>query len=368
LIAQDQALAPQYNAMSSVAKLARYYRDLGTLLRNFVNFADFYSPERLAVFQAGTLYLDSRACELCVPVNDANAHAAMAASSKTYIAYLDCRRTGGQTLKIAACFTQGDSDYLMVGRNGLFYDRQGRDWDATITKVIDNPISIRQAFWAPYKKFVRFLEEQVAKRAAASEAASTAKLQGTATAIATTTPAAPGKPPAPAAPPPPPKKFDVGTVAALGVGVGALMTAFGMVFGNVVHLPAWQLPLVILGIMLVISLPSMAVAALKIRQRTIGPLLEANGWAINGRVKVNIPLGTALTAKATLPANAQRLLRDPYEDKSAARRRHTFLFLAILSVATLIFAYWMRTWPFEPKAGAPGPATPTAASPAPATK
>ena len=68
----------------------------------------------------------------------------------------------------------------MVGRNGIFYDRKGRDWDATITKIVDNPISLRQAFWSPYKKFVRMIEEQVAKRAAAAEAASTARLAGTA--------------------------------------------------------------------------------------------------------------------------------------------------------------------------------------------
>ena len=36
--------------------------------------------------------------------------------------------------------------------SGIFYDRKGRDWDATITRILDNPISIRQAFWAPYKK------------------------------------------------------------------------------------------------------------------------------------------------------------------------------------------------------------------------
>ena len=32
--------------------------------------------------------------------------------------------------------TNGDSDNLMVGRNGLFYDRKGRDWDATIAKIV----------------------------------------------------------------------------------------------------------------------------------------------------------------------------------------------------------------------------------------
>ena len=78
---------------------------------------------------------------------------------------------GGEKMTIAAAFTDGDSDNLMVGRNGLFYDRKGQDWDATITKIIENPISIRQAFWAPYKKLVRLIEEQVARRAAAAGAA-----------------------------------------------------------------------------------------------------------------------------------------------------------------------------------------------------
>lgn len=332
LIAQDKALAPEYNAISSVARLARYYRDLRTLLHNFVNFADFYSPERLGVFQAGMLFLDSRSCELCIRVNDINAHAALAAMSKTYIAYLDCRRASGETMKVAACFTQGDSDYLFVGRNGLFYDRKHRDWDATIVKIIDNPISIRQAFWSPYKKFLRMIEEQVAKRAAAAETASTAKLQTTATTI-TAPPPTPAPAPAPAAPPAAPKKFDVGTIAALGVGLGALSTAFGMIFAEFLKLSSWQIPLVILGIIFAISLPSMVIAWLKLRQRTIGPLLEANGWAINGRVKVNIPFGTALTDRALLPANAKRTLVDPYEDKAPARRRRWIVFILLLALA-----------------------------------
>ena len=88
--------------------------------------------------------------------------------SKAYIAYCTCTRPGCAPMTIAACFTQGDSDYLFVGRHGVFYDRKGRDWDTIITSIVDNPISIRQAFWAPYKKFVRMIEEQVAKRAAAT--------------------------------------------------------------------------------------------------------------------------------------------------------------------------------------------------------
>ena len=173
LVAQDKALEPEFKAISDVERLARYHRDLRTLLLNFVNFADFYSRDRSAVFQAGTLFLDSRSTELCLRVDGPNPLAAM---SKAYIAYCTCTRAGSPPMVIAACFTQGDSDYLFVGRHGVFYDRAGRDWDTVITSIADNPISIRQAFWSPYKKFIRFIEEQIAKRAAAADAEATGKL------------------------------------------------------------------------------------------------------------------------------------------------------------------------------------------------
>jgi hypothetical protein len=288
LIALDRALEPEFTAIGEVEQLARYHRDLRTLLHNFVNFADFYSRDRPAVFQAGTLYLDSRSTELCVRVDAPHPLAAM---SKAYIAYCACTRAGCAPMNIAACFTQGDSDYLFVGRHGVFYDRVGRDWDAVITSITDNPISIRQAFWSPYKKFLRMVEEQVAKRAAASEAQSTGKLSAAAekAAHADTTKAEP------------PKKIDVGAVAAIGVAITGAISALTLILGYVFQLKAWQYPLAIAGLMLVISVPSMIIAWLKLRQRTLGPLLEGNGWAVNGRVAINLPFGTALTGVAVLP-------------------------------------------------------------------
>jgi hypothetical protein len=300
LLAQDAALAPAMNSLDNVERLARYQRDLARLLNNFVAFRDFYSRERPSVFQVGTLYLDGRSCELCVHVDDAGKHAALAGLAKCYLAYCDCTRTGGETMTIAVAFTGGDSDNLMVGRNGIFYDRKGRDWDATITKVVENPISIQQAFWAPYKKLVRLIEEQVAKRAAAGAAASDAKISTAASAAAAVD--------APKPAPEPPKKIDVGTVAALGVAFGALATAFAAIAGyatRTLSLPFWQVCLVIAGLILLISTPSMLIAWLKLRQRNLGPILDANGWAVNGRVQMNVPFGGALTREATIPAGAQ---------------------------------------------------------------
>lgn len=344
LVKRDQELAPEFRAIADVDRLVHYHRDMRTLMHNFVNFVDFYSPERWAVFQAGTLYLDSRSTEMCIQVAGPNP---LAATSKAYIAYCDCKRAGSPPMKIAACFMQGDSDYLFVGRNGIFYDRQGRDWDAIITGIIDNPISLRQAFWSPYKKFLRMIEEQVAKRAASSEAAASTKLAAAAEHTANADKFAPVTPP-PAAPPvAPPKKVDIGTVAALGVAVGAIGGALATFATGLARLAPWQLPLVLIAIILAISLPSVVIAWLKLRQRTLGPILEGNGWAINGRVKINLPFGSKLTQIAVLPPGTKRTLADPYAD-SSARTRHLFLTaLVLLTLLALGITHRLGTWPWN---------------------
>lgn len=327
LLAKDKALEPEFKAISAVDRLVRYHRDLRALLHNFVNFADFYSVATKAVFQAGTLYLDSRSCDLCVRVDNPATHATLAAMSKAYIAYLECTRPNGEKMNVAACFTQGDSDYIFLGRHGIFYDRKGVDWDATIIKLIESPISIRQAFWSPYKKFVRFIEEQVAKRAAAADNASTTKLEtAAATAVDSAATGKTGKQPNK-------PTFEVGTVAALGVGLGAIGTLLGGFVAGFLGLGLFM-PLGILGVVLAISGPSMLIAWIKLRQRNLGPILDANGWAINGRVKITVPFGTALTDKAVLPKNSIRILGDPYAEKRSSLR-FWILFLVLVVVAAM---------------------------------
>jgi hypothetical protein len=353
LIAKDLSVRTQIAGFGDVERLVRNYRDVGKLLRNFVNFSDFYDLTTDAIFQAGTLFLDQRSCSLCIRVDDAAAHMTLGTLGKIYIAYCTCTRVSGEKMTIAACVTQGDGDYLMPGRNGLFYDRQGRDWDATIIKITDHPISVRQAFWSPYKKVVRFVEDQVAKRAAAADDAASAKLQGVATTAVDT--AAAGK--APAEKP----RFEVGTVAALGVGIGAISTMIGGALAGFVGL-GWWMPLGLVGLLLLISGPSMLIAWLKLRQRTLGPLLEGTGWAINGRVKINIPLGTYLTDAKRLPPGSRRLLGDPFADDAARRRRITWTVLMVLLIILAGLVWWQFAWLKAKVMGTPEPAVATPAA------
>ncbi len=330
LIAKDLALAPEANAIAEVERLVRYVRDVGRVANNFVSFRDFYSGNgEKAVFQAGTLYLDGRSCDLCIKVLDPARHGNLATLSGLYLAYCDCVR-GGEKMTIAAAFTAGDSDQLMVGRNGIFYDRDGNDWDATITRIVDHPISLRQAFWAPYRNASRMISEQVQKFAA-SRAKSVDDLTGKL--VVDTGKKVESGAKAAVAP------FDVarfaGIFAALGLAVGAIGTALASVLTGFLGLKAWQMPLAVAGLMLFISGPSVAMAFFKLRKRNLGPLLDANGWAVNARARINIPFGTALTRMARLPEGAKRSLRDPYAEKRSPWK--LYLLFAILVAALLVY-------------------------------
>jgi hypothetical protein len=334
LIARDLALAGEADAIAAVDRLVCYVRDLGRLANNFVSFRDFYTRQGKAVFQAGTLYLDGRSCDLVVPVLDPARHAALAGLSGIYLAYCECTR-GAEKRSIAAAFTAGDSDQLMVGRNGVFYDRDGKDWDATITKIVDHPISIRQAFWSPYKKLSRLIAEQVQKLAAAKAKASDDMIAGGVAGAQKQAEA--GKPAAPA---PAPAPFDAakfaGIFAAIGLALGALGTALASVVTGFLGLRWWQMPIAVGGLMLLVSGPAMAMAWFKLRNRNLGPLLDANGWAVNARAKINISFGTSLTQLARLPEGAERATSDPYADRKTPWK--LYIGAVVLALALLVWA------------------------------
>jgi hypothetical protein len=321
LIERDLALEPEAKAMAKVEKLLRYSRDLSSFANNFVSFRDFYTGRDNAIFQAGTLYMDGRSCELCVYVKDMAKHAMLASMSRICLAYCECRR-GAEKMIIAAAFTAGDSDQLMIGRNGVFYDRKDRDWDATIVRIIDHPISIRQAFMSPYKTMGKMVGEQIQKIAASRSHA----IQASAAKAISESEKTAAKP------------FDVGKFAgifaAIGLAVGAIGGAIASIVTGLLGLKFWQLPFALFFLAMAVSGPSMLIAWFKLRQRNLGPILDANGWAINTRAKINIPFGTSLTQLAKLPEGAERSLVDPYAEKKRSWIGY-FVFALLLLLALL---------------------------------
>lgn len=312
--ANAAALTAAQTVYKPLEKLLLLSRDFCTLLRNFISFQDFYAKRGKAllgrgadnetpwaIFQAGTLIIDQRACNLCLRVEDIAKHNTQAPESGMFLIYCQCtHHTSGQKMQIVAAMTIGDIRNLKVGKNALFYDRHGRDWEAEVIKIIDNPISIGQAFWSPYRKLGEWVSGLINKSAAEKEkkafADMTTKLQ--------TTPIAGGAAPAAA----PAQPFDIakfaGIFAAIGMAIGALGTFLTQLLAEVkgiAHYGWWAIPTLIICILLVISGPSMILAWMKLRKRNLAPLLNANGWAINADAIISVLFGNTLTEQAQFP-------------------------------------------------------------------
>ena len=339
--ADAEALAAGKAVFADLRKLILLHRDFVRLLRNFVTLEDFYDTKQsvVASFQAGTLVIDQRICRLCIRVNDIVKHDMQAPLSGIYLLYCDCEsKKLGKKMQIVAAMTQGEIKNLSVGKNAVFYDNAGNDYDATITKIIDNPISIRQAFWTPYRKLSNWIQEKINKSAAEKDEQvmkdvttnMDAKVDGKEAA----------KP-----------AFDIakfaGIFAAIGMAVGMIGTALVALFSGLAELKWWQLIIVFVAILLVISGPSMIMAWVKLRRRNLAPVLNANGWAVNADTIISVPFGVTLTEQVQFPIIR---LSDPFAKKDMPKWKKTLLWIVfiLLALAAAAACLWnFGIWPFD---------------------
>ncbi len=335
LVAKDAALTEEANNIDMVVKFLYIYRDFYRLLRNFITFDDFYTKDKKvsAIFQNGRLIIDQRECRFCMTVQDMAKHNAGAAASGMYLLYCDCTsKTSAAKLQIVAAVTVGEIRNLTVGKNAIYYDNKGVEWDAVVTKIIDNPISVQQAFWSPYRRMATAVENLINKSAAEKDAKIMANATAKINAAPASLPAAPaegadGTKPAVAPP------FDIakfaGIFAAIGMALGMIGSALVSLFDGLAELAWWELILTFVAILMVISGPAMVMAWMKLRRRNIAPLLNANGWAINAEAKISIPFGNTLTDMAKFPALK---LPDPYKKRGMSGWSKFFLAVLILAL------------------------------------
>lgn len=306
-------------AFMPLRKLLLLNRDFYRLLRNFISFEDFYNKKSIASFQCGTLIIDQRACHLCIRVSDMPKHDTQAPQSGIFLVYCDCEsKKLGTKMQIVAAVTVGEVKNLCVGKNAVFYDNVGNDYDATVTKVIDNPISIAQAFWTPYRKLGNWITDKINKSAAEKDAKVmtnvTTNMETKAAAGVDTT----AKP-----------AFDIakfaGIFAAIGMAVGMIGTALAALASEFVSLTWWQMILVFVGLLVLISGPSMVIAWLKLRRRNLAPVLNANGWAINADAVISVFFGSTLTEQVKYP-----MVKDPLAKQKKNMKTWQAVMLTIL--------------------------------------
>ena len=345
LVAQDAALAEEAANIDMVDKFLHILRDFYRLVRNFVTLHDFYDKDKKvsAIFQSGRLIIDQRECRLCMKVSDMGKHNASAATSGMFLVYCDCTtKTKPGKLTIVAAVTVGEIGDLIVGKNAVYYDNAGLEWDAVITKIVDNPISVAQAFWSPYRRMAKTVENLINKSAADKDAQMMADATAKINAAPAALPAGTDPKAAPAAAPP----FDIakfaGIFAAIGMALGMIGSALVAIFKGLKAMAWWKLILVFVAIMLVISGPAMVLAWLKLRRRNIAPLLNANGWAVNAASKISIPFGETLTDAAKYP---KMKLTDPYAKAGLAPWKKWLISLSAVVVAVgVLWIFNLLAW------------------------
>lgn len=275
-------------------RTVRYRMHLLEYLRNFVNQDRLYDGSLDAMYLTGTLFIDGRECRLCFHVENEAAHAALAERSDCCIVYLKLTRSGSAPRFACAVVTAGLTVPLYAGRNGLFYDRDGVAWDATITKVVLAQVSLLEAFWAPWRKLGEMIGGQIRKFIGDAQ---TKSVGGVSDSIAKAGAGAAAKPDAKAADPSSQGAALASSVAALGIGIGMVGAALAGLAGVIAGLPWWKTAIGVVLVVLAVSLPSVILAWFKLRRRDLGAVLNACGWAVNRPLRFSQKLARRFTSR-----------------------------------------------------------------------
>ncbi|MGJ3242244.1 MAG: hypothetical protein ACFE0O_04705 [Opitutales bacterium] len=333
LFAADERVATAYAALASLEKLICYRRDLVAFVNNFAAFPAFYDSSDQATFQNGTLFMDGRAFRLCSFVAEPARHQAIAKDAGIFLMYCQIRRHDLPAPRmIVAAATAGGMGLLRVGKNGLFLDRDGRAHDATVTQVVDHPISLIQAILAPFRRMGKALATQVDRIAASREQAVQSNLSTSVSAIDRSTSGSvqpPGSAPSTAV-----AGGLGGVLAGGGLALAAIGSSLAFMVNQLHQLGLMSILYGVLVLLLFLLAPSMILAVLRLRARDIGVILEAGGWAINGQMRLNFALSRRLTRRGVFPPGS-RIGRLASLD-ATPRARGIFWFLLGVTATTFL--------------------------------
>lgn len=275
-------------ALDDEERVLRYKLHLAEFVENFVNMKRLYDEDSLAIFQTGTLLIDAKEMNLCFDVESEAAHSSLAAKSNCCILYLRLTRPADKLERsVCAVVTAGKVAGLYAGRNGVFCDRDGKYWEAVVTKVVESQVSLAEAFWAPWKK----LGEGVAATVKKFLGDKQAKSEATAQSLLTCPPAGEGGGSQAGA-------AMASSIAAIGIGVGMVGAALASLMAVVSSMPWWQILVGIVAVVVVVSLPSVILTWFKLRRRDLSAILNACGWAINRQMRFSTLRARGFTRQA----------------------------------------------------------------------
>ena len=353
MIAADLAAAPRIGACERLHKLILFQRYLLEFLNNFVNLSLLLNPESPSLLQAGRLVMDGRSFTLALIVNNPAEHKAIVKPSDICVIYLDAvtgKPDALRTMKLAVAVTSGNIRNFFLHKHGIFFSADGEVWDAKITDLIQQPVSISEALRMPFYKFGEFISGQ-ADRFFSTKSSEAQKQLGnslnTAASAAVAPPtAAPVKAQTPAV---------SGSMMLMGGGIGiaALGSSIAFIVKSLANISIWNVLAVLFGIILVFGGPVVAVSLVKLYRRNLSRFLEANGCAVNRPMRLSRRMGAIFSFVPPIPDShyLRRDLVDLFQRRP--HRKWLVRLLLILLFAALCGAagYWGFHRCFHPESG-----------------
>ncbi|MFP4380619.1 MAG: hypothetical protein ACLFUS_08975 [Candidatus Sumerlaeia bacterium] len=324
LVQDDLAVADEIKQIQNVEKLILYQRWMMDFANSFINLSHLFDPEHNALFEKGELIIDGRKITFAVQVDDLAKHKNQAKDCFMHVLYIEVtgRRSPPEKFIVALPVTSGESVGLYVEKRGVFIDTTGKIWDARIVDIIQNPVSLAEAFKAPFQRIGRYFMEQFEKFSKAQQA----KMESAVTAPQSST-----------------ATRDL--LLAGSVGLAALGSSLAFITKTVATVEIREVLMVLLGIAVLVFVPIILVAWLRLRKRDMTMLLESSGWAINLRLRISPRLGRLFTRDAELPKNAHKENRDLVVllSKKWAPRRIKWLRVLLFSFigVALIYGYML---------------------------
>jgi len=305
LIAHSATTAFVLDNIRAAEKLALFQAHLLALANNFVSFPHLYDPHTRAMFDCGTLIMDGRRFNLSVRADDRAAHGAIAKAGNTFVLYVEISPPGGEPpYHLAVPVTHGGRGNLAVLKRGIFQDVHGRECDAKVVQIIENPISLGEAILAPFQRLGRLLSGKIEAITTQAEK----KLDQSASAAVTQATTSSAQPTAEQA------QRNRGMLAGGllmggGVAIAALGSAIAYITKTIADIGKITLLIGLLAAVLAVIVPTSLVAFLKLRRRDLSAILEGSGWAINARMRLTRRQRRYFTQRPGLPHGAKKIRR-----------------------------------------------------------
>jgi hypothetical protein len=305
LIDRRKETTLQLDNIRLAEKLVLFQACLLDFANNFVSFPHLYDPGSRAMFEMGTLIMDGRRFNMAVGVQSRAEHEAVAKTSDIFVLYIEVAgESGKKPYEVAVPVTSGGRGNLVAGKRGIFQDIEGREWDARVVQIIQNPISLGEAIVAPFKRIGGLITGKIEQLTSAAEKKLDVTTQETLSQVGTVEQSG--------APQPAPQPQTAsnrglmagGLLAGGGVAIAAVSSALAYISSVVAKHNFWILA-GIGGAVLAVLLPSVILAFIKLRSRDLSAILEGSGWAINARMRLTQRQSRYFTMSPPYPRGAK---------------------------------------------------------------